>query len=65
MNKYNFVVGLWRRVSCCIISLYHYLALKTGACADQILFQIATVTGELRYIDALKLLYTLDDASRG
>ncbi|XP_048494940.1 uncharacterized protein LOC104886808 isoform X2 [Beta vulgaris subsp. vulgaris] len=39
VNKYNFVVGLWRR--------------------------IATVTGELRYIDALKLLYTLDDASRG
>ncbi|XP_021744392.1 uncharacterized protein LOC110710407 isoform X1 [Chenopodium quinoa] len=39
VNKYNFAVGLWKR--------------------------IATVTGELRYTDALKLLNTLDDASRG
>ncbi|CAO2817853.1 unnamed protein product [Amaranthus hypochondriacus] len=39
INKYNFVVGLWKR--------------------------IATVIGELRYIDALRLLYSLDDASRG
>ncbi|KAL2896586.1 UTP--glucose-1-phosphate uridylyltransferase [Bienertia sinuspersici] len=39
VNKYNFVVGLWKR--------------------------IATVTGELRYTDALRLLYSLDDASKG
>ncbi|KAL6519255.1 hypothetical protein OROGR_018575 [Orobanche gracilis] len=39
MNKYNYVVGLWRRIS--------------------------TVTGELRYADALKLLDTLEDASKG
>ncbi|XP_056697255.1 uncharacterized protein [Spinacia oleracea] len=39
VNKYNFAVGLWKR--------------------------IATVTGELRYVDALRLLYNLDDASRG
>ena len=29
------------------------------------LFQIATVTGELRYVDAMRLLYTLEDASKG
>lgn len=39
VNKYNHVVGLWRR--------------------------IATVTGELRYVDAMRLLYTLEDASKG
>ncbi|KAL6585624.1 hypothetical protein OROMI_002268 [Orobanche minor] len=39
MNKYNYVVSLWRRIS--------------------------TVTGELRYADALKLLDTLEDASKG
>ncbi|CAA2969714.1 uncharacterized protein LOC105161979 isoform X1 [Olea europaea subsp. europaea] len=39
VNKYNYVVSLWRRIS--------------------------TVTGELRYTDALKLLYTLEDASKG
>ncbi|KAL2481898.1 hypothetical protein Adt_34864 [Abeliophyllum distichum] len=39
MNKYNYVVSLWRRIS--------------------------TVTGELRYADALRLLYTLEDASKG
>ncbi|CAI9760976.1 unnamed protein product [Fraxinus pennsylvanica] len=39
VNKYNYVVSLWRRIS--------------------------TVTGELRYADALKLLYTLEDASKG
>lgn len=39
VNKYNYVVGLWRR--------------------------IATVTGELRYVDAMRLLYTLEDASKG
>lgn len=38
VNKYNLVVGLWKR--------------------------IATISGELRYVDALRLLYTLDDASR-
>ncbi|KAJ4709142.1 Transmembrane protein [Melia azedarach] len=38
VNKYNYVVGLWRRIS--------------------------TVTGELRYMDALRLLYTLEDASK-
>ncbi|XP_057486061.1 uncharacterized protein LOC130772327 isoform X1 [Actinidia eriantha] len=39
MNKYNSVVGLWRRIS--------------------------TVIGELRYVDALRLLYTLEDATKG
>lgn len=39
MNKYNYVIVLWRR--------------------------IATVTGELRYADALRLLYTLEDATKG
>ncbi|XP_057980775.1 uncharacterized protein LOC131166336 [Malania oleifera] len=39
ISKYNYVVGLWRRIS--------------------------TVTGELRYADAIRLLYTLEDASRG
>ncbi|KAL2330430.1 hypothetical protein Fmac_018011 [Flemingia macrophylla] len=38
VNKYNYVVSLWKRVS--------------------------TVTGELRYIDALRLLNTLEDASK-
>ncbi|XP_048330508.2 uncharacterized protein LOC107417673 isoform X1 [Ziziphus jujuba] len=39
VNKYNYVVSLWKRIS--------------------------TVTGELRYVDALRLLYTLEDASKG
>ncbi|XP_062163765.1 uncharacterized protein LOC133870619 isoform X1 [Alnus glutinosa] len=39
MNKYNYVVSLWRRIS--------------------------SVTGELRYVDALRLLYTLEEASKG
>ncbi|XP_027357760.1 uncharacterized protein LOC113867036 isoform X2 [Abrus precatorius] len=38
VNKYNYVVSLWKRVS--------------------------TVTGELRYADALRLLNTLEDASK-
>uniref|UniRef100_A0A803MES0 DUF7906 domain-containing protein n=1 Tax=Chenopodium quinoa TaxID=63459 RepID=A0A803MES0_CHEQI len=33
--------------------------------AHETAIEIATVTGELRYTDALKLLNTLDDASRG
>ncbi|KAG6649743.1 hypothetical protein CIPAW_07G231500 [Carya illinoinensis] len=39
VNKYNYVVSLWRRVS--------------------------TVTGELRYVDALRLLYILEEGSKG
>ncbi|KAK9282703.1 hypothetical protein L1049_010923 [Liquidambar formosana] len=39
VNKYNYVVGLWRRIS--------------------------TVSGELRYADAMRLLHTLEDASQG
>ncbi|XP_037496051.1 uncharacterized protein LOC105640192 isoform X2 [Jatropha curcas] len=39
VNKYNYVVSLWRRIS--------------------------TITGELRYVDAMRLLYTLEDASKG
>ncbi|OAY59027.1 uncharacterized protein LOC110609379 isoform X2 [Manihot esculenta] len=39
VNKYNYVVSLWRRIS--------------------------TITGELRYVDATRLLYTLEDASKG
>ncbi|KAL8153516.1 hypothetical protein V2J09_011276 [Rumex salicifolius] len=39
VSKYNFVVGLWRRIS--------------------------TISGELRYHDALRLLLSLEDASRG
>ncbi|XP_041017361.1 uncharacterized protein LOC121259709 [Juglans microcarpa x Juglans regia] len=39
VNKYNYIVSLWRRVS--------------------------TVTGELRYVDALRLLYILEEASKG
>ncbi|KAL6977935.1 hypothetical protein U1Q18_026721 [Sarracenia purpurea var. burkii] len=39
MNKYNYVVGLWRRIS--------------------------TVSGELRYVDALRLLHTMEDATKG
>ncbi|XP_073277260.1 uncharacterized protein [Primulina huaijiensis] len=39
MNKYKYVVSLWKRIS--------------------------TVTGELRYTDALRLLHTLEDASKG
>lgn len=39
MNKYNYVVGLWRRIS--------------------------TITGELRYVDALRLLLSLEDATKG
>lgn len=27
--------------------------------------QISTITGELRYVDALRLLHTLEDASKG
>ncbi|XP_012847974.1 PREDICTED: uncharacterized protein LOC105967932 [Erythranthe guttata] len=38
VNKYNYVVSLWRRTS--------------------------TVTGELRYTDALRLLNTLEDAAK-
>ncbi|KAK4382849.1 hypothetical protein Sango_2833600 [Sesamum angolense] len=30
-----------------------------------VFFQISTVTGELRYTDALRLLHTLEDASKG
>ncbi|KAL5540129.1 hypothetical protein UlMin_042353 [Ulmus minor] len=39
VNKYNYVVSMWRRIS--------------------------TVTGELRYVDAMRLLSTLEDASNG
>ncbi|XP_047971385.1 uncharacterized protein LOC125214411 [Salvia hispanica] len=39
LNKYNYVISLWRRIS--------------------------TVTGELRYADALRLLHTLEDATKG
>ncbi|TYI12924.1 hypothetical protein ES332_A08G022900v1 [Gossypium tomentosum] len=39
VNKYNYVVSLWRRIS--------------------------TIAGELRYTDAMKLLYTLEDATKG
>jgi len=39
VNKYNYVVSLWKRIS--------------------------SVTGELRYADALRLLYTLEEASKG
>ncbi|XP_065881246.1 uncharacterized protein [Euphorbia lathyris] len=39
VNKYNYVVSLWRRIS--------------------------TISGELRYVDAMRLLYTLEDASKG
>lgn len=39
INKYNYVVSQWRRIS--------------------------TVTGELRYVDAMRLLHTLEDASKG
>lgn len=28
-------------------------------------FQISTITGELRYADAMRLLYTLEDYSKG
>ncbi|GMI74224.1 hypothetical protein like AT5G58100 [Hibiscus trionum] len=38
VNKYNYVVSLWRRIS--------------------------TITGELRYADAMRLLSTLEDASQ-
>ncbi|KAJ7950715.1 putative Transmembrane protein [Quillaja saponaria] len=38
VNKYNYVISLWRRIS--------------------------TVTGELRYDDGMRLLYTLEDASK-
>ncbi|KAK3019713.1 hypothetical protein RJ639_003149 [Escallonia herrerae] len=38
VNKYNYVVGMWKRIS--------------------------TITGELRYVDAMRLLYTLEDASK-
>ncbi|CAA3017645.1 hypothetical protein DCAR_020446 [Olea europaea subsp. europaea] len=33
--------------------------------AHETAIEISTVTGELRYTDALKLLYTLEDASKG
>ncbi|KAL8095497.1 uncharacterized protein LOC141689529 isoform X1 [Apium graveolens] len=39
VNKYNYVVSIWRRIS--------------------------TITGELRYTDAMRLLYTLEDYSKG
>ncbi|XWS28191.1 hypothetical protein CRYUN_Cryun25bG0044400 [Craigia yunnanensis] len=39
VNKYNYVVSLWRRIS--------------------------TISGELRYVDAMRLLYTLEDATKG
>ncbi|KAF6143858.1 hypothetical protein GIB67_009839 [Kingdonia uniflora] len=39
VNKYNMVIGLWRRIS--------------------------TITGELRYVDAMRLLHTLEDVSKG
>lgn len=39
LNKYNYVVSLWRRIS--------------------------TISGELRYSDALALLHTVEDASKG
>ncbi|KAH6821421.1 transmembrane protein [Perilla frutescens var. hirtella] len=39
LNKYNYVISLWRRIS--------------------------SVTGELRYADALRLLHTLEDATKG
>ncbi|KAL6194769.1 hypothetical protein ACLB2K_035845 [Fragaria x ananassa] len=38
VNKYNYVVSLWRRIS--------------------------TTTGELRYSDAMRMLHTLEDASK-
>ncbi|XP_022731746.1 uncharacterized protein LOC111286183 isoform X2 [Durio zibethinus] len=39
VNKYNYVVSLWRRIS--------------------------TIAGELRYVDAMRLLYTLEEATKG
>ncbi|XP_015580038.1 uncharacterized protein LOC8262552 [Ricinus communis] len=39
VNKYNYVVSLWRRIS--------------------------SITGELHYVDAMRLLYTLEDAAKG
>lgn len=39
LNKYNYVISLWRRIS--------------------------NVVGELRYADALRLLHTLEDATKG
>lgn len=39
LNKYNYVVSLWRRIS--------------------------TISGELRYSDALALLHAVEDASKG
>ncbi|XP_061990573.1 uncharacterized protein LOC133708993 [Rosa rugosa] len=38
LNKYNYVVSLWKRIS--------------------------TTTGELRYADAMRMLHTLEDASK-
>ncbi|XWS52343.1 hypothetical protein CRYUN_Cryun11dG0059800 [Craigia yunnanensis] len=39
VNKYNYVVSLWRRIS--------------------------TIAGELRYVDAMRLLDTLEEATKG
>ncbi|XVE98888.1 hypothetical protein REPUB_Repub03eG0148100 [Reevesia pubescens] len=39
VNKYNYVVSSWRRIS--------------------------TIAGELRYVDAMRLLYTLEEATKG
>ncbi|XAR50712.1 hypothetical protein NMG60_11005111 [Bertholletia excelsa] len=39
LNKYNYVIGLWRRIS--------------------------TVSGELHFVEALRFLFTLEDATKG
>lgn len=91
VNKYNYVVGLWRRVSefvllpfpflqsCLEFLLFYFyfifisileIFLFGGTVYFQFnnmlsYFQISTVTGELRYGDAIRLLHTLEDASKG
>lgn len=74
LNKYNHVVSLWRRVSISILSdtFVLVLFLSEGLGTTQVKFhlfffllQTSTLSGDLRYADALRLLNTLEDASKG
>lgn len=63
VEKYNTVVNLWRRVSCCQMCLPY---LCYFWCRRLMFYlQVAFMSKGLRYGDAVKLMSALEDASNG
>lgn len=63
VEKYNSVVNMWRRVSCCQICLFYlcyFWYRRLMFC-----LQVAFMSRGLRYGDAVKLMSSLEDASNG